>query len=76
MKDLGDILPLFCKRTWPSHLVSHDCQIEVPERDYAVHHFLDERFLELKICKVLQSISACVKERVKQVTIQSSLSTM
>jgi len=52
-------------------------KIEVHERDCAVHHFLDLRFLELKISKVLQNVSFAVstgvRERVKQVTIQSSL---
>ena len=50
-----------------------DCQIEVHERDCAIHHFLEKRFLKLKISKVLQNVSfavsAGVKERVKQVTI-------
>ena len=50
-------------------------QIEVHERDCAIHHFFDERFLKLKISNVLQDVSFAVsdgvKERVKQVTISA-----
>lgn len=52
---------------------TRDCQVEVHERDCEIHHFLNKRFLELKVSKVLQNVSfavsAGVEERLTEVTI-------